>query len=151
MPADNGVNYRLPRDGLSETLAALRVRAGVKAKGKRMQRHSRLSPLIGLLIAAALTITLVPAVAAAKPASETCELYPGLTTVSWRGEKELVSIRVEWWDATPDFPLFLGGWTVIDATGKPADSIGTPAGAVTATFTWSYSTGEQFTYTETCV
>jgi hypothetical protein len=113
-----------------------------------MDRTNPRSWLTALLLSATIALAIVPSVAAAKPEALNCAAYPGDTTVSWRGDKDLVSISVAWFDAvgTP-----VGTWTFIVTNGKPADSVATPAGATDVHTTWNDSLGNVVPVDDVCV
>jgi hypothetical protein len=113
-----------------------------------MHRMNPRSWLTALLMSATLALAIVPSVAAAKPEPLSCSAFPGDTTVSWRGDKDLVSIHAEWFDAagTP-----AGSWTFIITNGKPQDSQATPDTATFVHTTWNDSLGNVVTIDDDCL
>lgn len=113
-----------------------------------MHRMNPRSWLTALLMAATLALALVPSVAAARPEPYSCSAFPGDTTLSWRGDKETVSIGVVWLDATE---MVVGTDTVIILNGKPEYSIGTPDGATHVVLTYHDALGGVETITADCL
>jgi hypothetical protein len=113
-----------------------------------MLRMNARSWLTALLISATLALAIVPSVAAAKPEALSCAAYPGDTTVSWRGDKDLVSINVAWFDAAG---VQAGTWVFIITNGKPQDSQATPAGATEVRTTWNDSLGNVVPLDDVCL
>jgi hypothetical protein len=103
-----------------------------------MHRMNPRSWLTALLMSATLALAIVPSVTAAKPEPLSCSAFPGDTTVSWRGDKNLVSITANWFDAAG---VPKGTWVFIITNGKPEDSIATPDGATEVHTAWNDSFG----------
>jgi hypothetical protein len=113
-----------------------------------MHPTSPRSWLTALLLSAALVIAIAPSVAAAKPVPWSCSVYPGDTTLSWRGDHDTVSIGIAWLDATSTVVDTL---TVIITNGKPEKSIPTPDGATQVVLTYYDALGGVVTDGGLCV
>jgi hypothetical protein len=113
-----------------------------------MHRTNRPSWLTALLMSATLALAIVPSVAAAKPEPYSCALSPGDTTLSWRGDRDTVSIGIVWLNADS---IEVGRWTVIITNGKPEASVPTPAGATQVVLTYHDSLGGVVTVVDACV
>jgi hypothetical protein len=113
-----------------------------------MHRTNRPSWLTALLMSATLALAIVPSVAAAKPEPYSCSLSPGDTTLSWRGDRDTVSIGIDWLNADL---IEVGHLTVIITNGKPEESVPTPAGATQVVLTYNDSLGGVVTVVDACV